>query len=80
MTEQCPPATLRSQLCPFLTRPFSHPPNREIEDADEYCPRCDNHYVVPAKTPQMMIGVEGEEGCVVGVAGHPSFYSFGSFG
>ena len=24
----------------------------EYEDADEYCPHCDNHYVIEAKTPQ----------------------------
>ena len=23
----------------------------EFEDADEYCPHCDNHYVIEAKTP-----------------------------
>ncbi|ORX64164.1 hypothetical protein BCR32DRAFT_298183 [Anaeromyces robustus] len=31
------------------------------EEADEYCPHCDNHYVIEAKTPQMAIGVEGED-------------------
>ncbi|KAL1406744.1 hypothetical protein Q8F55_006148 [Vanrija albida] len=31
------------------------------EEADEYCPHCDNHYVVEAKEPQAMIGVEGED-------------------
>lgn len=24
---------------------------REYEDADEYCPHCDNHYVLPAAAP-----------------------------
>ena len=24
----------------------------EFEEADEYCPHCDNHYVIEAKTPQ----------------------------
>ena len=23
----------------------------EFEEADEYCPHCDNHYVIEAKTP-----------------------------
>ena len=23
----------------------------EFEDADEYCPHCDNHYIIEAKTP-----------------------------
>ncbi|WRT66782.1 uncharacterized protein IL334_003745 [Kwoniella shivajii] len=31
------------------------------EDSDEYCPHCDNHYVLEAKEPQAMIGVEGED-------------------
>ena len=26
--------------------------SEEIEDADEYCPHCDNHYVIAAKTPE----------------------------
>ena len=25
---------------------------REMEEADEYCPRCDNHFVIEAKTPK----------------------------
>ncbi|EGD77814.1 CHY zinc finger domain-containing protein [Salpingoeca rosetta] len=35
---------------------------REYEEADEYCPHCDNHYVIPAKTPELRIEVEGEQG------------------
>jgi len=31
------------------------------EESDEYCPHCDNHYVLEAKTPQAVIGVEGED-------------------
>ncbi|KAJ2662208.1 hypothetical protein IWW48_001948 [Coemansia sp. RSA 1200] len=31
----------------------------EYEDADEYCPHCDNHYVIEAKTPMAALGVEG---------------------
>jgi hypothetical protein len=31
------------------------------EEADEFCPRCDNHYVLPAKTPQIAVGIEGDE-------------------
>jgi len=34
---------------------------RVYEEADEYCPHCDNHYVIEAKTPQKAIGVEGED-------------------
>ncbi|WFD43702.1 hypothetical protein MPSI1_002366 [Malassezia psittaci] len=32
------------------------------ESEDEYCPHCDNHYVIEAKTPQLMLQVEGEDG------------------
>ncbi|KAI1790329.1 hypothetical protein LXA43DRAFT_891189 [Ganoderma leucocontextum] len=33
----------------------------EYDESDEYCPHCDNHYVIEAKTPQAMIGVEGDD-------------------
>ncbi|KIY51468.1 hypothetical protein FISHEDRAFT_64199 [Fistulina hepatica ATCC 64428] len=31
------------------------------EESDEYCPHCDNHYVIQAKTPVPVVGVEGED-------------------
>ncbi|KAJ2343901.1 hypothetical protein IWW50_001860 [Coemansia erecta] len=31
----------------------------DYEDEDEFCPHCDNHYVVEAKTPAAALGVEG---------------------
>ncbi|PLW06769.1 hypothetical protein PCANC_12543 [Puccinia coronata f. sp. avenae] len=33
----------------------------EFEESDEYCPHCDNHYILEAKTPKPMIGIEGED-------------------
>ncbi|EIN11035.1 hypothetical protein PUNSTDRAFT_142898 [Punctularia strigosozonata HHB-11173 SS5] len=33
----------------------------EYDESDEYCPHCDNHYVLEAKTPKPVIGVEGED-------------------
>ncbi|GHJ88097.1 hypothetical protein NliqN6_4499 [Naganishia liquefaciens] len=33
----------------------------QYEESDEYCPHCDNHYVIEAKTPKAMLGVEGED-------------------
>ncbi|AAW47068.1 hypothetical protein CNBN0510 [Cryptococcus deneoformans B-3501A] len=33
----------------------------EYEEADEYCPHCDNQYIIEAKEPQAMVGVEGED-------------------
>ena len=38
----------------------------EFEEADEYCPHCDNHYMIEAKTPetegQLVIEFEQEKG------------------
>ena len=38
----------------------------EFEEADEYCPHCDNHYVIEAKTPEtegkLVIQVEQMKG------------------
>ncbi|TRM68830.1 hypothetical protein BD626DRAFT_472042 [Schizophyllum amplum] len=31
------------------------------EESDEYCPHCDNHYVLEAKTAKPVVGVEGED-------------------
>ncbi|KAH8798741.1 CHY zinc finger-domain-containing protein [Flagelloscypha sp. PMI_526] len=33
----------------------------DYDESDEYCPHCDNHYVIEAKTPQAVLGVEGED-------------------
>ncbi|KAL0258581.1 hypothetical protein SLS55_006078 [Diplodia seriata] len=33
----------------------------EFEESDEYCPHCDNHFVIDAKTPEARIEVEGED-------------------
>lgn len=29
--------------------------------SDEYCPHCDNHFVLEAKTPRPVLKVEGED-------------------
>ncbi len=34
---------------------------QEFEEADEYCPHCDNHFVLEALTPKAAITVEGED-------------------
>ena len=38
----------------------------EFEEADEYCPHCDNHYIIEAKTPitegQLVVEVEQTKG------------------
>lgn len=33
----------------------------EFEESDEYCPHCDNHFVIDAKTPEARLEVEGED-------------------
>jgi hypothetical protein len=32
-----------------------------MRDSDEYCPHCDNHFVLDAKIPKASIQVEGED-------------------
>jgi hypothetical protein len=34
---------------------------KEFEEADEYCPHCDNHFVLDALTPKAAISVEGAD-------------------
>lgn len=43
------------------TRSNSSMIHRNFEEEDEYCPGCDNKFIVDAKTPQMGIGVEGHD-------------------
>ena len=33
----------------------------EFEDSDEYCPHCDNHFLLEAKEPQARLEVEGDD-------------------
>ncbi|KAG0170102.1 hypothetical protein DFQ28_003848 [Apophysomyces sp. BC1034] len=33
----------------------------DYEDEDEYCPHCDNHYVLDAITPEAKLGIETED-------------------
>ena len=40
----------------MLCQPFRH-----FEEEDEYCPHCDNKFIVEAKTPQMGLGIEGHD-------------------
>ena len=30
-------------------------------DSDEYCPHCDNHFVIDALTPKPTLRIEGED-------------------
>lgn len=33
----------------------------EFEEADEYCPHCDNHFIIEAKTPRAALSIESED-------------------
>ncbi|KAJ1915485.1 hypothetical protein H4219_004303 [Mycoemilia scoparia] len=52
----------RCKLCD-LYQSKTIPPSASLdyEEEDEYCPHCDNHYVIEAKTPKASLGVEGED-------------------
>jgi len=32
-----------------------------FEESDEYCPNCDNHWLIEAKLPEIEFGVEAED-------------------
>lgn len=32
-----------------------------FEEADEYCPYCDNHYILPALTPRPVLAIESDD-------------------
>lgn len=34
---------------------------QDWDESDEYCPFCDNHFVLEAKTPTAALKVEGED-------------------
>lgn len=34
---------------------------QEFDESDEYCPHCDNHFVLDAVTPQARLEVESED-------------------
>ncbi|KAI9306931.1 hypothetical protein BJ944DRAFT_262737 [Cunninghamella echinulata] len=34
---------------------------KDYEEEDEYCPHCDNHYVLDAITPEASLGIETED-------------------
>ena len=33
----------------------------EFEESDEYCPHCDNHFLLEAKEPKARLEVEGDD-------------------
>lgn len=45
-------------MFPKLSR---FPVYSDYEEEDEYCPHCDNHYVIDAVTPEPSLGIETED-------------------
>ena len=33
----------------------------DYDETDEYCPHCDNKFVIEAKTPEMAVGFEADD-------------------
>jgi len=33
----------------------------EFDESDEYCPHCDNHFIIEAVTPKPALQIEGED-------------------
>jgi len=46
--------------CKKCRKVFRKDPS-DFEESDEYCPHCDNHYVLEAKTPKAALKVESED-------------------
>ncbi len=47
--------------CKKCKKVFRKEMTGEMDEADEYCPRCDNHYVIPAQTPEQKMVIEFEQ-------------------
>ncbi|PMD21701.1 hypothetical protein NA56DRAFT_670773 [Hyaloscypha hepaticicola] len=48
-------------FCPPKCKKAFRKDAEEFEESDEYCPHCDNHFVLEAVTPKPMLKVEGED-------------------
>ncbi|GBF61676.1 hypothetical protein TMEN_4189 [Trichophyton mentagrophytes] len=54
------PSTEMTLACKKCKKCFRKDAN-EFEESDEYCPHCDNHFVIDALTPKPAVKVEGED-------------------
>ncbi|KMQ45916.1 hypothetical protein HL42_3370 [Trichophyton rubrum] len=59
-THQLLPSTEMTLACKKCKKCFRKDAN-EFEESDEYCPHCDNHFVIDALTPKPAVKVEGED-------------------
>ena len=41
----------------------------DFDESDEYCPNCDNHFVIEAETPQTRAVNDGKAKIIVGAEG-----------
>lgn len=49
--------TFACKKCKKCFRKDAH----EFDESDEYCPHCDNHFVIEAKTPKAALTIEGDD-------------------
>jgi predicted amidophosphoribosyltransferase len=54
------PHTSKTFICKKCKKAFRKDA-KTFEEADEYCPHCDNHFVLEALTPKPALRVEGED-------------------
>ena len=50
----------------LLIQPFNL---RDFDECDEYCPSCDNHFIIDAETPKSHAIEKGDAQVIVGVEG-----------
>lgn len=50
----------------YIINSFSH---SDFDETDEYCPNCDNHFIIDAETKKSKAIEEGKAAVVVGVEG-----------
>lgn len=47
--------------CKKCSKVFRKDSSRQLDESDEYCPHCDNHYVIAAIEPTPFITVESND-------------------
>lgn len=53
---------IRGKVCILYTSLLFQPLSPLLNvSSDEYCPHCDNHFVLDAKTPMPTLNIEGED-------------------
>ncbi|TGO69654.1 hypothetical protein BOTNAR_0008g00190 [Botryotinia narcissicola] len=56
-----PQKCLKTFACKKCKKAFRKDFADETDDGDEYCPHCDNHYVIDAIEPKPILKFEGED-------------------